>query len=58
VAFCGLEWEDGCLAFHRNPRPVQTVSAVQVRRPIYTSSIGRSRNYVAHLGPLMRHLVT
>jgi tetratricopeptide (TPR) repeat protein len=58
VAFCGLEWEDGCLAFHRNPRPVQTVSAVQVRRPIYTSSIGRSRNYVAHLGPLLRHVLT
>ena len=30
IAFCGLPWEDRCLAFHSNPRPVQTVSAVQV----------------------------
>src|SRR5208283_4743952 len=34
VAFCGLEWDERCLAFHENPRAVQTASAVQVRQPI------------------------
>jgi tetratricopeptide (TPR) repeat protein len=52
IAFCGLPWTDRCLAFHENPRPVHTASAVQVRRPLYTRSIGRWQNYAAHLGPL------
>ena len=44
IAFCGLDWDDRCLEFHRNPRPVQTASYVQVRRPIYASSVGRWQN--------------
>jgi len=56
VAFCGLDWEDRCLAFQDNPRVVQTVSAVQVRRPMYSSSIGRWKKYAAHLEPLRRAL--
>ncbi len=49
VAFCGLQWEDRCLAFHKNPRPVQTLSAVQVRRPIYNNAVGRWKKYAAYL---------
>ena len=30
VAWCGLEWEPGCLEFHQAKRPVRTASAVQV----------------------------
>ena len=56
IAFCGLEWEDRCLDFHKNRRPVQTVSAVQVRRPMYASSIGRWRHYSAHLSQLRQSL--
>jgi Tfp pilus assembly protein PilF len=56
IDFCGLPWENRCLAFHTNPRPVQTVSAVQVRRPMYASSIGRWRKYAQHLDPLRRAL--
>jgi tetratricopeptide (TPR) repeat protein len=56
VAFCGLEWEDRCLAFHKNPRPVGTLSAVQVRRPLFATSIGRWKKYAAHLQPLRRAL--
>lgn len=52
VAFTGLPWEDRCLAFHKNPRVVQTASAVQVRQPIYNSSIGRWKRYAAQLEPL------
>jgi tetratricopeptide (TPR) repeat protein len=56
VAFCGLEWEEPCLRFHENQRLVHTTSRVQVRQPIYTSSVGRWRRYAAHLEPLLQAL--
>ncbi|WP_284124537.1 tetratricopeptide repeat-containing sulfotransferase family protein [Parerythrobacter aestuarii] len=45
LAFCGLEWDDACMEFHRNAEPVATASAVQVRSPIYTSSVEKWRRY-------------
>jgi tetratricopeptide (TPR) repeat protein len=56
IAFCGLEWDDHCLRFHETERPVRTASLLQVRRPIYRSSVGRWRNYEAFLGPLIKAL--
>ncbi|QUM73767.1 tetratricopeptide repeat-containing sulfotransferase family protein [Sphingopyxis granuli] len=52
VVACGLDWEDGCLDFHRNPAPVATASAVQVRAPIHDRSVGLWRHYEAGLAPL------
>lgn len=52
--FCGLDWEDGCLAFHETPRPVFTLSSTDVRRPIYSSAIGRWKPYRTHLEPLTK----
>ena len=52
IDFLGLAWDQRCLAFFETERPVLTASAWQVRQPIYTSSIGRWRNYAKHLGPL------
>jgi tetratricopeptide (TPR) repeat protein len=45
LAFCGLEWEDACMDFHRNTEPVATASSVQVRSPLYSSSLGQWRRY-------------
>jgi tetratricopeptide (TPR) repeat protein len=56
VEFCGLEWDQRCLQFYNNPRPVRTASGWQVRQPIYKSAIGRWRNYEKHLGPLFKAL--
>jgi tetratricopeptide (TPR) repeat protein len=56
IAHCGLDWEDGCLAFHLAQRPVLTASARQVRQPIYRGSVGRWRPYEALLQPLIRAL--
>ncbi len=39
LEYCGLAWEDRCLAFYRTKRPVATASALQVRQPIYKTSI-------------------
>ena len=56
VEFCGLEWDERCLEFYANPRPVRTGSSVQVRRPIYTESVGRWRRYAEFLEPLIAAL--
>jgi tetratricopeptide (TPR) repeat protein len=56
VAYCGLEWDDACLAFHETKRPVKTASAMQVRRPIYKSSVGRWEPYRDVLKPLLQEL--
>jgi hypothetical protein len=56
VRFCGLSWDERCLAFYRNPRPVRTASLVQVRTPLYSKSVGRWKNYAPFLGPLIQAL--
>jgi Tfp pilus assembly protein PilF len=56
LAWCGLEWDPACLAFHETWRPVRTASAVQVRQPIYRQSVGRWENYEDELGDLFAHL--
>jgi Flp pilus assembly protein TadD len=44
---CGLEWEPGCLEFHKNKRTVATASYAQATRPLYQSSMGRAERYQA-----------
>ena len=53
IAYCGLEWDDACLAFHKSTRAVNTASVAQVRQPIYKSSVERWRTYQDHLKPLL-----
>jgi hypothetical protein len=54
--YCGLPWDDRCLAFHETERSVTTASVLQVRQPIYRSSLQRWRRYERHLGPLLEAL--
>lgn len=54
--FCGLEWNDACLDFHKTQRQVRTASLTQVRQPIYNSSVERWRKYKKFLGPLLDEL--
>ena len=58
VAYCGLEWDNACLAFYQTQRPVRTASATQVRQPIYRTSVGRWWPYKDLLQPLIRELVS
>jgi tetratricopeptide (TPR) repeat protein len=53
---CGLEYEPGCVDFHRTQRRVKTASLGQVRQPIYSRSVGRWRNYESHLPELFREI--
>ncbi len=50
---CGLSWEAQCLAFYESREASTTASATQVRKPIYTSSVGLWRNYQKQLQPLI-----
>ena len=54
--FLDLPWAERCLWFYENKRRVSTPSGEQVRRPVYTSSIGRWRRYEKHLSELVRAL--
>lgn len=54
--FLELPWEEGCLAFHRQRRAAMTMSSIQVRKPLSTSSIGRWRRFEKHLAPLLDEL--
>jgi tetratricopeptide (TPR) repeat protein len=51
--FVDLPWDARCLDFHTTVRPVNTASVWQVRQKIYSSSIGRWRNYQKFIGPLL-----
>ena len=52
IGHCELEWEDGCLDFHKTKRRVATASAAQVREPVHQRSVERWRHFEKHLEPL------
>ena len=54
--FCGLDWDKACLDFHKSKRQITTASAVQVREPPHTRSVGRWRRFKRHLAPLKEAL--
>jgi hypothetical protein len=56
VEYCGLAWDDACLKYYESQRVVNTYSYRQVRKPIYSNSINRWRNYEACLKPLQEAL--
>jgi len=56
VAHCGLDWEPECLDFHKSKAASTTASAVQVRQPLYSTSIQKWRNYENPLAPLKARL--
>jgi hypothetical protein len=56
LTHCGLAWEDQVLEFHRSTKASTTASAVQVRRPIYQSSVQKWRQFTRELQPVLRRL--
>jgi tetratricopeptide (TPR) repeat protein len=53
LAHIGLPWDDNCLKFYDNARPVRTASLAQVRKPIYSSSVAGWRRFERQLAPLL-----
>jgi tetratricopeptide (TPR) repeat protein len=56
LEYLELDWEDGCLDFHRHSGPAATASAAQVRQPIYSSSVDLWRKYEKQLTPFANRL--
>jgi len=52
LRYSNLPFEDGCLRFFENTRPVRTASSEQVRQPIYKEGVEQWRHYEEWLGPL------
>ena len=49
LEFCGLEFAEECLDFHKSKRIVATASFNQVNKPLYKKSLARWKNYEKHL---------
>lgn len=56
IGFLGLPWNDACLSFHESARPVKTASVMQVRKPVYASSVHRWKHYGNAMNPLIEAL--
>ena len=56
IDFLDVEWSDKCLEFHKAKSTVRTASIAQVRKPIYTSSVGRWKRYGPKVIPLIKAL--
>jgi tetratricopeptide (TPR) repeat protein len=54
--YCGLPWDDRCLSFYETNRPVATLSNVQIRQPVYRTSLARWRRYEDYIQPLLAEL--
>ena len=54
---CDLPWDENCLSHHKNNKStINTVSIIQARQPIYTSSSNLSDQYQAYLGDYFKEL--
>jgi Sulfotransferase family len=53
---CTLDWDPACLRFHETAGAVRTASAAQVRRPLFSTSIGRWTRFASELEPLLKAL--
>jgi tetratricopeptide (TPR) repeat protein len=54
--FCGLDFEQQCIDFHKTKRTIRTPSAEQVRQPIYRTGLEQWKNYDSWLAPLKEAL--
>jgi len=53
LTYLELPWQDDCLSFHNNNRPVHTMSNAQIRSPLFSSSLNAWQPYKKQLGPYM-----
>ena len=52
LEFCGLDWDERCLSFHKRTGAVATASYDQVTRALYAESVNRWKNYEDYIDPL------
>ena len=49
VDFLELDWDERCLKYYEARRSIATASYDQANKKIYTSSVGRWKNFSSHL---------
>ena len=54
--FCELDFQKKCLSFDNDNSPIQTMSVMQARKPIYKSSINSYKKYENDLSFLFNNL--
>lgn len=53
---CGLPFDEACLSFFSQERPVATASYFQVRHPVYRDSVEKWKRYEPYIGELIQSL--
>jgi len=53
LQFLNLGWDEDCLNFHKIKNTVKTASVWQVRKPLYSTSSGRWKNYKEYIPNLL-----
>jgi len=56
IDFVELDWDSACLSFQGTDTGTTTASRLQVRKPIYSSSINAWKRYESQLAPLREQL--
>ena len=56
LEFCELDWEPQCLKFYENKEASTTASTVQIRQPVYQTSVDKWRNVEEQLQPIVEVL--
>lgn len=56
LKFCGLDWDDACMEFHRHKRAINTASFAQVRKPISDDAIRKWKMYRPYIGDMLEVL--
>lgn len=51
--YCDLPWDGACLDFHTSGGAVRTLSAMQVRQPMYSGVDKKTARYLEELAPLI-----
>lgn len=54
--FCDLDWQPQCLKFYENKEASTTASTVQIRQPVYQTSVGKWRNIEEQMQPVVEIL--
>ncbi len=56
LQYIGLPWDDACLSFDQRQKSVATASMSQIRKGLYTSSVGRWQRYGDLFAPMIAEL--
>ena len=56
LSFCELDYEENCLSFYKNKRPIKTVSSAQARQPLYNKSINSYKNFEIYMKDIFQQI--